>query len=368
MKIIIDNKIPYIQNILEPHADVHYIPGKDISPGDTKDADALIVRTRTKVDKSLLENSSIKFIATATIGFDHIDRQYLKQNNISWTSCPGCNSESVAQYITSTLIELEERYSESLKGKTMGIVGAGNVGKKIITKAKALGMNVLVNDPPRARQEGSVGFCSIEEITEKADFITLHVPLFRHGQDKTFHMVNSKFFKTMKSDATIINTCRGEVINNLDLKIALQNKEIRGAVIDVWENEPGIDPELLELVDIATSHIAGYSADGKSNGTSMSVQALSKYFNLDLNTWFPDTVPMPEPVITLTKSGYEGVKEAVRKAFDILTDDKLLREDINTFEYNRGNYQLRREFHNYTIAETDAVNAPILKDLGFKIT
>ena len=367
MKIIIDDKIPYIQTVLEPYAEVHYIPGKDIAPEDTKDADALIVRTRTKVNENLLKNSSIKFIATATIGYDHIDREYLKNNNIPWTSCPGCNSESVAQYITSTLIRLEEKYSESLKGKTIGIVGAGNVGKKIFKKATALGMNVLVNDPPREKTEGSEGFCSIETIKAEADFITLHVPLFREGELKTYHLVDTQFLKEMKPNAIIMNTCRGEVINNQDLKVALQNDEIRGAVIDVWENEPAIDPELLKLVDIATSHIAGYYADGKSNGTSMSVQALSKHFDLDLDNWFPNNVPMPEPTISLTKASYEGVKEAVLRTFDILTDDKLLKDEMSTFEFNRGNYQLRREFHNYSVQCTDEVNAPILKGLGFTV-
>jgi erythronate-4-phosphate dehydrogenase len=346
---------------------VKYISGKDISPEDVKDADALIVRTRTKVNETLLKDSQIQFVATATIGFDHIDRSYLKNNSIPWVNCPGCNSESVAQYITSTLIELEERYGESLTGKTMGIVGAGNVGKKIIIKAKALGMKVLVNDPPRAAAEGPEGFCSLDTIIAESDFITLHVPLFRDGEHKTFHMVDTTFLKAMKPNATIMNTCRGEVINNLDLKHALQNSDIRGAVIDVWENEPGIDPELLELVTIATSHIAGYSADGKSNGTSMSVQALSQHFNLGIDNWTAKNVPMPEAIIHLTQSAYEGVKEAVRKTFNILTDDKPIRDDISSFEYNRGNYQLRREFHNYTIAGYDEINGPILKDLGFNL-
>ena len=367
MKIIIDDKIPYIKDVLEPYGTVKYIAGKDISAKDTKDADALIVRTRTKVNKALLENSSVKFIATATIGFDHIDRVYLKGQNIPWTSCPGCNSESVSQYITSSLIHLEEKYGEPLAGKTMGIVGAGNVGKKIIKKAKALDMNVLVNDPPRAREEGPEGFCDIEQIISKADFITLHVPLFRDGEDKTFHMVDTDFLNSMKSNTIIMNTCRGEVIDNQALKSALQNREIRGAVIDVWENEPGIDPELMDLVDIGTSHVAGYSADGKSNGTSMSVQALSRHFGLELNNWFPDTVPMPNPEIVLSQSGYEGVKEAIRKTFDIMTDDRPLREDVSSFEFNRGNYQLRREFHNYTVSGSDKINTPILKGLGFNI-
>ena len=169
----------------------------------------------------------------------------------------------------------------------------------------------------------------------------------------------------MKKSAFIINTCRGEVINNADLETALKNGDIRGAVLDVWENEPEINLELLNLVDIATSHIAGYSADGKSNGTSMSIQALSKFFNLSLNEWFPANIPMPEKLIKVSGQGFEGVKEAVRKTYDIYTDDSPLRNNPETFEFNRGHYQLRREFHNYTVECNDAETLTTLTGLGF---
>jgi erythronate-4-phosphate dehydrogenase len=363
MKFIIDDKIPYINGILEQFGEVRYISGKSICRNDVKDADALIIRTRTKVNRELLEGSKIRFVATATIGFDHIDRNYLKEAGIQWTSCPGCNSESVGQYLTSTLVELSERHSIDLNGKTMGIIGVGNVGSKIKVKAEALGMNVILNDPPRADTEGPEGFSELDYLIENSDFITTHVPLFRDGEYKTLHLVDESFLQKMKDNAFIVNTSRGEVINNSMLREALKSQVIKGAVLDVWENEPEIDLELLNLVDIGTSHIAGYSADGKSNGTSMSIQAISKFFNLNVDDWFPNNVPMPEPVINVTKEGFEGVKETVRKTFDILTDVTPLKDDPSSFEYNRGNYQLRREFHNYTL--TGKVTEQLLA-LGFR--
>ena len=366
MKFVIDDKIPYIKDVLEQYGEVLYIPGKDIAPIHVNNADALIVRTRTKVNEALLKDSSIKFVATATIGFDHIDREYLKKRNIEWTSCPGCNSESVAQYITSVFVELSERHSLELPGKTLGIVGCGNVGSKVKLKAEALGMNVLVCDPPRADKEGPQGFTDLQNLVQNSDFITLHVPLFREGALKTFHLADADFFSKMKDSAFIFNTSRGEVINNADLEEALRNKVIKGAVLDVWENEPDINLELLKMVDICTSHIAGYSADGKSNGTSMSVQAVSRFFGLQHNDWFPDNVPMPEKLIKVSQSGFAGVKEAIRKTFDILTDDEPLRSDPSTFEFNRGNYQLRREFHNYSVECDDEAALTVLKKLGFK--
>ena len=367
MKFVIDDKIPYIKGVLEQYGEVLYIPGKDIAPQHVNDADALIVRTRTKVNEALLKDSKIKFVATATIGFDHIDRDYLQKRGIPWTSCPGCNSESVGQYMTEVFIELAEKHSLDLQGMTLGIVGCGNVGKKVKIKAEAFGMKVLICDPPRAEKEGADGFSDLETLVKEADFLTLHVPLFMDGPLKTFHMADSAMFSQMKPSAFIMNTCRGEVINNDDLEKALKNGDIKGAVIDVWENEPDINLELLKLVDIATSHIAGYSADGKSNGTSMSVQAISKHLNLQHSDWFPDNVPMPEKVIPVSKQGFEGVKEAVRKTYNIFTDDKPLRDDPSTFEFNRGNYQLRREFHNYVIECQDSETKGILGKLGFLV-
>ncbi|MDR4509459.1 MAG: 4-phosphoerythronate dehydrogenase [Candidatus Brocadiaceae bacterium] len=366
MKIIIDDKIPFIRGILEPQARVLYLPGGQIKPEDVVDADALVVRTRTRVNKALLRDSKVSFVASATIGYDHIDREYLSLSGIKWTNCPGCNAESVAQYITAVFVELAEKYSITLHGKVLGVIGAGNVGSRVIKKALALGMKALVNDPPRAEREGNDGFTDLEGVIGKSDFITLHVPLLREGKHKTFHLANRMFFETMKPEAFIINTSRGEILCNADLKTALRKKIICGAVLDVWENEPGIDGELLSLVDIATSHIAGYSADGKSNGTAMSVQALSRFFHLGLDTWYPGNIPMSDPIIRNTEKGMEGIRQAVRATYDIFSDDRPLRNNPGSFEYNRDNYHNRREFHNYTVKISDRETCEVLGKLGFK--
>ena len=258
MKFIIDNKIPYIKGVLEPFGKVLYLTGKDTTPEIVKDADAIITRTRTKCTESLLKGSSVRFIATATIGFDHIDADYCKKANIKWTNAPGCNSKSVEQYIASTLFVISEKKNFSLKGKTIGIVGVGQVGSKIAKICSLFGMKVLLNDPPRARKEGNEKFVSLDIIKKESDFITLHVPLNKEGIDKTYHMADHNFFNNLGKCPVIINACRGEVMDNMEAKSALKNKLVSGMVIDCWENEPGIDRELISLCDIVTPHIAGY--------------------------------------------------------------------------------------------------------------
>ncbi|GET29786.1 4-phosphoerythronate dehydrogenase [Prolixibacter sp. SD074] len=198
MKIIIDDKIPYIKGALEPFAEVVYLPGSKTTPEVVKDAGALITRTRTKCNRELLEGSGVKFIATATIGFDHIDTEYCSETGIEWTNAPGCNSGSVEQYIASALAVLSQKRHFALSGKTLGIVGAGNVGKKVARIAGAYGMKVLLNDPPRERAEGKSNFVSLDEILAQSDIITLHVPLNMAGEDKTFHLADDAFFAKAK--------------------------------------------------------------------------------------------------------------------------------------------------------------------------
>ena len=272
---------------------MEYYPGKDITAEKVKDADALIIRTRTTCDEALLTGSKVKFIATATIGFDHIDTVFCDENNIKWTNAPGCNSGSVMQYIASALVQLSNKYNFSFSEKTIGIVGVGNVGSKVARLASLLGMKVLLNDPPRKRKEGKKDFVSLKTIQDKADIISFHVPLNLKGKDKTFHLFDNDFLSKTKDGSIIINSSRGEVVSTDTLKKGLISKKVKAAVIDVWENEPNIDLELLKQVDIATPHIAGYSADGKANGTAMSVQALSRHFNLGLDDWFPENIPSP---------------------------------------------------------------------------
>lgn len=357
-KCVIDNKIPFIQGALEPFAEVVYLPGGKISPADVKDADALIIRTRTKCNAALLDGSNIKFIATATIGFDHIDAEYCEKNNITWTSAPGCNSFSVQQYIASTLLNIAHDEGFCLKDKTLGIVGVGNVGSKVAKFAETMGMKVLLNDPPREDREHRTAnvhhrtsneeeFVNLEQVKKEADFITFHVPLERGGEYPTFHMVDEKFISEVRNSTLIINSSRGEVVDNAVLKEALKDGKIAGAVLDVWENEPQIDLALLELVKFATPHIAGYSADGKANGTSMSVQALSRFFGLGIDEWRPESVPVPEgnslTIDCAGKSLDEVMRIAILAGYDINGDDTRLRNSPETFEKQRGDYPLRRE-------------------------
>ncbi len=373
MKIVADDKIPFLRGALEPFADVFYYPGKDINNEILKDADALITRTRTICNKELLQGTKVKFIATATIGFDHIDTDYCDANHIKWTNAPGCNSGSVMQYIASALVRLSMKHNFDLSEKTIGIVGHGNVGSKVARLASAIGMKVLINDPPLQRNGDLQNGVSLIEIKEKADIITFHVPLKKAGIDKTFHLVDAEFIKSLKFNTLIINSSRGEVVDNSALKLALQNKQIAGAVLDVWEKEPNIDKELLSLVDIATPHIAGYSADGKANGTAMSVQAISDFFGLGLKNWFPSNVPLPQHAeITIdkkTKTEMEILSQFILNTYDIWSDDLRLRNSINTFEKQRGDYPMRREFSSYSV-KMDSSNISLkekLQKIGFKI-
>jgi len=371
MKVIVDDKIPYIENVLEPYGVVEYIPGAQISAESVKDADALIIRTRTICNEELLKNSSVRFIATATIGFDHIDTDYCQKHNILWTNCPGCNSGSVKQYLTSALLSLAIRHNISFKGKTLGIIGVGNVGSKVAGAARALGMKVILNDPPRARKEGDDSFTDLDELLTHSDFVTVHTPLNMNGTDKTYHLADNTFFQKMKPSAFYINTSRGPTANNLDLKLALQEKTIAGAVLDVWENEPHIDIELLKLLEYATPHIAGYSKDGKANGTSMSIQAASEELQLPLKEWYPNNVPMPvdsTAIITPESSIEQELFKAVKLSYDIHDDDLRLRNNTDSFEEQRGNYPLRREFEHFSFNAHSARNhdvSQILSDLGF---
>ncbi|MBO4536323.1 MAG: 4-phosphoerythronate dehydrogenase, partial [Bacteroidales bacterium] len=268
MKIVCDDKIPFLRGVFEPYAEVVYLPGAAITAADVRDADALIVRTRTRCNCALLEGSSVRVIASATIGYDHIDTAWCSEHGIEWANAPGCNSGSVAQYIASALKVLAERFDLDLGNTTFGIVGVGHVGGKVARVAQALGMRVLLNDPPRAAAEGPDGFVSLDDLIAGSDIITLHVPL----TSETHHLFDAGRLSQMRPDQILINTSRGEVVDGEALKSALRARRLATAVLDVWEHEPDIDPELAQLVEIATPHIAGYSQDGKAAGTTAAVR------------------------------------------------------------------------------------------------
>ncbi len=375
IKIIADDKIPFLQGVLEPYANVEYYPGKEITKDKVVDADVLIIRTRTKCNKELLNGSSVKLITTATIGFDHIDTIFCKESEIEWLNAPGCNSGSVMQYITAALLQLTGDDGFNLSEKTIGIIGVGNVGRKVKKISEILGMNVLLNDPPRERIEGGNIFYDLDKIKNESDILSLHVPLSRDGMDKTFHLADDEFFNHLRKKPIFINSSRGEVVKTSSLIDAIRNGKISKTVIDVWENEPDIDLKLLSLVDIATPHIAGYSSDGKANGTAICVNAVNKYFDLGLGkNWYPSEIPLPVNGIELAingnhKESQDVVKEVISSTYNIIDDSKRLKSSPSTFEKQRNHYPIRREFFNYTLnlKNCDEVTAEMFNKMNFKI-
>ena len=353
MKIVADDKIPFLKGVLDPYANIIYLPGKEITRKVLIDADALLIRTRTKCTEALLKGTGVRFIGTATIGFDHIDTRYCGYKNIFWTNAPGCNSSSVQQYIAGALLKMSSQSGFNLKDKTIGIIGVGNVGSKVEKFARIMGMNVLLNDPPRARREGQKNFASLGTILYESDIITVHVPLNVVGEDCTYHLFNTRAFKKMRKGTWFINSSRGEVTDTAALKKVLSSGKLGGAVLDVWEHEPDIDLELMSGTFISTPHIAGYSTDGKANGTSMVVNSLCKHFNLPLTGWYPGNVPEPEkPLISINCKGLTDediIREAVFHTYNIDEDNVNLRINPSDFEKLRGNYRVRREFKAFTV-------------------
>lgn len=323
MKVIVDQKIPYIKETIERIADeVLFLPGDGFTKDAVKDADALIVRTRTICNRDLLEGSQVKFIATATIGYDHIDTEYCREAGITWTNCPGCNAGSVEQYVHSVLLLLRSEKGLELENATIGVVGVGHVGSRVARMAENLGMRVLRNDPPRA-DKGELGFVGLETIAHECDVITFHTPLNREGKYATYHLANEEFLFSLKRTPYLINSSRGEVVDTASLLAALSAGKVKDAVIDTWEYEPEISRELMSVAFLATPHIAGYSADGKANATRMSLEALCRFF--DIKTDF--TILPPEG-----PSGYDPTR-----------DSEWLKASPEKFEWFRGNYPLRRE-------------------------
>jgi erythronate-4-phosphate dehydrogenase len=353
LTLVIDDHIPFIKGVLEPYANIIYARGGLIDHEMALRADGLIIRTRTRCDAALLEGTPVKFIATATIGYDHIDTDYCNQKEISWYHAPGCNSTSVMQYIASALVSISNHMDISLEGKKIGIIGVGNVGSKVARLAELLGMVPLLNDPPRARNEQHANFVSQEIIRKEADFISFHVPLSKDGIDRTFHMADYDFFASLEKKPFLINTSRGEVIDSNEVKQAIKDGKISGYLADVWENEPVVDPELLRMTQIATPHIAGYSVEGKANGTAACVQAVGRFFGFPLETWYPSLLPHPENTVieidTTGKSDQEIISEAILAAYDIMDDDDRFRADPSQFENLRNYYPVRREFQAFQI-------------------
>lgn len=285
MKVIIDSAIPYIGNILDPYAEVIRMAGSEITATSLRDAEALIVRTRTRVDRALLEDSRIEFVATATIGRDHIDEAYCKSRGIELCSAPGCNARGVLQWVAAALRHITTVDNRPPEEYTLGVVGVGNVGSLVAHYARLWGFRVLECDPPRQQREGGL-FYPIDYIARSADIITLHTPL----DSTTHHYVDASLLEIMRPEATIINASRGGVVDNHAVADSMHRY-----IFDVWESEPNVPSDILQRAELATPHIAGYTIEGKANATAMSIRALARHFGLPLNDWYPEGLKPTQP-------------------------------------------------------------------------
>lgn len=380
MKIIADENIPFVGECFSSIGDVEVLGGREITSDAIGDADVLLVRSITPVNAALLAGSRVKFVGTATIGFDHVDTDYLRRNNIAFASAPGSNANSAAEYVIAALLEIAQKYNIDLEGKSIGIIGVGNVGSRVSKKCEALGMKVLLNDPPLQRQTGDPNYLPLEELYG-CDFITLHTPLTFEGQDKTYHLADEKFFKSLGRECVFINASRGAVADNAALIAAINMGRVRGVVLDVWENEPNIDTELLKMVDMGTPHIAGYSLDGKITGMIMVYRAVCKHYGIEPRHSIDDFLPEPEvPQVRLDpnpSNHVETLVAAVEAVYDIRRDDVRLRGIQSTrsgragefFDNLRKEYEVRREFHNTHVvfdSPCEAISRK-LAGIGFKV-
>jgi len=371
VRIIADANIPFVKDCFASIGEVEVVPGREITPATVADADVLLVRSVTQVDSDLLIGSGVSFVGSATIGFEHIAIDFLREHNIGFASAPGSNANSTAEYVIAVLLSVAKEHKIQLEGMSLGIVGVGNVGSRVERKAKGLGMKVLLNDPPLQRETCDVKYLSLEELFE-CDFITLHTPLTFEGKDKTFHLADERFFKSLKGGCIFVNTSRGGVVDSSALKAAIKSGKLKTAVLDVWEDEPNIDTELLEMVDIGTPHIAGYSLDGKVAGMIMIYKAACTYFGLEAK--FDVKSFLPEPAVPELKINPQVVSEqdvlrgAVERIYDIRKDDSNLRWILDKpagkrgkfFDDLRKNYPVRREFQNTRFSK-NSVTVPKIR-------
>ena len=342
MKIVIDNAIPFISGVFEPYSDTVYLPWEEIGPDTVRDADALIIRSRTKCDAELLEGSAVKVISTATIGMDNIDIGYCDRHGIIVKNASGCNAGGVMNYVFSALYGVASRKHIKLEGATMGIIGVGSTGSRIENAARSLGFKVLCCDPPRQAAEGQTGFCSLDELLENSNVVTCHVPL----NDSTRGMADDSFFGKMKPGAIFINVSRGEIVSDRALKGAMM--KLGPVIIDTWNNEPFVDKELLNMVDIATPHIAGYSYQGKLNGTASAVRGAARVLGISrLLDFFPESdVPSLNAVKLDVHGKSQGeIASLFQYNYPIFTDDFLFRLNPDDFIGIRSNYSYRKEFY-----------------------
>lgn len=341
IKIVADANIPFLEGVFEPYADVAYLNGRDIRKEHLMDADALIIRTRTKCDESLLEGTKISIIASATIGYDHIDLPYCMSRGIEVHNAAGCNAGGVMQYVFSAMYGAAAHNGINLSGKTLGIIGVGNVGRRVEEMARYLGFSVLLCDPPRAAVEGDDKFVSMEYLLRHSDIVTIHTPL----DETTRGMADESFFMMMKSGAIFINAARGEIV--VDKALIDERPKLGAIILDTWNNEPYVDKKLIAVSDIATPHIAGYSLQGKMNGTSMAVQQVARRFGIyNLYDFYPQSLPDDGPQkLDLAGKSQGEIAATLQYNYPVFTDDFMFRSNPEDFEQIRQEYRYRREIY-----------------------
>jgi len=379
MLIVVDNKNPFLAEALKSVAEVHSLGTSAITNAALQEADAVVVRSETKVGPPLLHGTHVKFVGTATIGTDHVDLQYLARQGIGFASAPGSNATSVAEYLAAALLETAARFHIPLEGKTLGVVGVGNVGSRVVRVGKALGMKVLQNDPPLARATGDARYLPLDALME-ADVVTLHVPLTRGGEDPTYHLFGRERIARMRQGSILVNTSRGSVVQGDILLSALDSGHLAGAVLDVWEGEPDVTPVLLAKVLFGTPHIAGYSFDGKVNAARMMFEAIMGHFGLSLKWPDPEALPAPRVarIASVPVCGMqETVRQIVSQCYDLKEDDGRFRTLLSLgdeerrveFRRQRSTYPVRREFHATRVSIQPEQNAlrTSLTSLGFDL-
>ncbi len=359
---------------------VDWVPEREIGPDVIRDADLLITRSKVKVNQALLHGSRVAFVATATAGFDHFDTAYLNKHGIAWTASPGCNANSVAEWVVAALLHLATQQGVALEGRTMGIIGVGNVGSRVTALAPALGLRVLLNDPPRAAVEPDLDWKPLETVLQQSDIVTLHVPLTDDGPCPTRAMVDCRFLAKLRPDAIFINASRGEVADEESLRLSLDRHCIAHAALDVFAHEPDVDPQTAQRAALTTPHIAGYSYEGRLRGTEMCYQAACRFLEVE-SRWTPPPLP-PDPARIISfiprgQSPIPALADIVQSAYSIAADDRALRDGITAdeaerkrcFQRLRSHYPDRHEFAAFTVrlGAKDADLARRLSRLGFTV-
>ena len=381
MKIICATNMPFAEEAFGTLGETRVLEGRHLTAADVHDVDLLALRSTTLVNRALLEGSKVRFIGTATIGTDHLDIPYLEQAGIAWCFAPGCNANSVSEYITAALLHLGQRHGFALDGLTIGVVGIGNVGRRVVQKMEALGLRVLMNDPPRERAGDGGPYVPLETILAESDIVTVHVPLNKTGPDRTQHLADAAFFGRMKRGAIFLDAARGAVVDTEALLQALASGQVRHALLDTWEGEPAYRRDIMDRVDLATPHIAGHSFEGKVMGTVLVYREACRVLGVPA-TWSHEPLmpPASVPAIIVDAAGRPDeavLHEVVREVYDIAADDRRFRETAVPdeakraahFDRLRKDYPERREFPytTVTVKQGGAVLRKKLAGLGFAV-